>query len=315
MAAGILILIIATSTQKQVTPKFKNITIVTTVAPLTNIVSNIAGPKTNIIGLIPDGIDSNTYEPTPENAKAIAQADIIFVNGLSLEEPTTKLAETNKKTSTRIVQLGENTLQPDEYIFDFSFPEKNNLPNPHLWVNPLYGLRYAEIIKENLINLDPKNSDIYTDRFIKFKTRIGQLDSAIKTSIGTIAENNRKLLTYHDSFAYFANTYGMTMIGAIQPSDFREPNSKEVKDLIQQLRREQVPAIFGSDVFPSKILETISQETGIKYIDTLRDDSLPGSLDDANHTYIGMLVEDVITIVKALGGNPEALRNIDASNI
>src|SRR5207248_1118520 len=75
---------------------------------------------------------------------------------------------------------------------------------------------------------------------------------------GIIPEQNRKLLTYHDSYAYFARRYGMTVLAAVQPSDFTEPSPREVADLIDQVKREQVPAIFGSEVFPSKVLEQIA---------------------------------------------------------
>ena len=133
-------------------------------------------------------------------------------------------------------------------------------------------------------------------------------------TVATIPEQNRKLLTYHDSFAYFAPRYGLTVIGAIQPSDFAEPTAKEVAALIEQIKGEGVPAIFGSEVFPSKVLEQIGREAGVEYIDTLRDDDLPGAPDAPEHSYIGMLREDVATITAALGGDPSGLEAVDPSN-
>src|SRR5205085_10564 len=125
---------------------------------------------------------------------------------------------------------------------------------------------------------------------------------------------NRKLLTYHDSFAYFAPRYGMTVIGAIQPADFAEPSPKEVADLINQIKAEGVPAIFGSEVFPSKVLDQIGREAGVQYIDTLRDDDMPGDPAAPEHTYFGMMLEDVATMTGALGGDPSALAAVDAAN-
>ena len=101
---------------------------------------------------------------------------------------------------------------------------------------------------------------------------------------------NRKLLTYHDSFPYFAREYGWQIIGAIQPSDFADPTPQEVAALIDQIRREHVPAIFGSEVFPSPVLEQIASETGAQYVDDLRDDDLPGENGDPDHSYFGLMV-------------------------
>ncbi len=289
--------------------------VVTTVSPINNIIFNIGGDRINLTGIIPEGSDSHTFEPAPSTAELFALADVIFVNGLHLEEPTQKLAAANLKPGAEIVVLGEQTLTPDQYIYDFSFPKSAGNPNPHLWMNPINALRYAEIVRDTLVRRDPANADYYKKNYDAFNTRITALDQAIMQSINSIPENNRKLLTYHDSFAYFAPRYKMTVIGAIQPADFAEPSPKEIADLITQIKQEKVPAIFGSEVFPSPILEQIAKETGAKYEDSLRDDDLPGVVGDANHSYLGLMVEDVRTITEDLGGNPAPLDNFDTSNV
>ncbi len=289
--------------------------VVTTVAPLTNIAYNVAGSQVNLTGIIGDGIDSHTFEPAPSDAKILGAADIIFVNGLHLEEPTVKLAEANKKPGAKIVYLGENTITEKEWIFDFSFPKDGGDPNPHLWMNPLYAKRYAEIMRDELKLLDPAHKEIYQENTGKFVQKIEKLDQAIQASIQTIPEKNRKLLTYHDSFAYFAPRYGMSVIGAIQPSDFNEPTPQDVVRVIEQIRSENLPAVFGSEVFPSKIIDQIAKEAGVTFIETLSDDALPGQKGDANHTYVGMMVDDVRTMSTALGGNATVLDGFDVTNV
>lgn len=291
------------------------LSVVATVSPITNIIHNIGGDKINLVGIVPEGTNSHTFEPAPSDAKHLAQADIIFVNGLNLEEPTLKLAEANQKSGSEIVKLGELTITPDQYVYDFSFPKEAGSPNPHLWTNPIYGLKYAEIVRDTLVRRDAANADFYKANYAAFKQRIEQLDQAIKTTIDSIPAQNRKLLTYHDSWAYFAPRYGMTVVGAIQPSDFSEPSAKDVADLITQLRNEQVPAIFGSEVFPSTVLDQIARETGVKYVDSLRDDDLPGEVGAVNHTYIGLLAEDVRIMASNLGGDPSMITKIDPSNV
>src|SRR5207253_6997425 len=108
--------------------------------------------------------------------------------------------------------------------------------------------------------------------------------------------------------------YGMTVIGAIQPADFAEPSAKDVAALITQIRQKHVPAIFGSEVFPSPVLKQIAQETGVKYESTLRDDDLPGDVGGPMHSYVGLMVYDVRTMVTDLGGDPSALNGIPTSS-
>ncbi|HET6614912.1 MAG TPA: metal ABC transporter substrate-binding protein [Dehalococcoidia bacterium] len=286
------------------------LTIVTTVAPITSLAENIAGTNARVIGIVPEGTNSHTFEPAPSDARTLASADIIFVNGLRLEQPTMDLAEANKKDATEIVTLGDMTVTEADWKFDFSFPKDKGDPNPHLWPNVPFALRYAQIIHDKLVALDPDNTADYDANYAKLKSRLEALDAGIKAASQTVPEQSRKLLTYHDSWAYWADTYGFTVIGAIQPSDFSEPSAKDIADLIEQVKREKVPAIFGSEVFPSDALETIADESGAEYIDDLRDDDLPGEPGGDEHSYVGLMVTNMKIMLPALGGNADALEGI-----
>ncbi|MEP7288062.1 MAG: metal ABC transporter substrate-binding protein [Chloroflexota bacterium] len=290
--------------------------VVTTVAPLTNIVFNIAGNRIKIHGLIPEGLDSHTFEPKPSDATFIAQADVIFINGLHLEEPTKKLAESNLKQGAEIIQLGTLTLSQADWVYDFSFPKDKGDPNPHLWMNPLLALNYAKIVRDTLSKRDSAGAAFYVANYATFAARLTTLDQAICNAVATIPAKQRKLLTYHDSFAYFAPRYQMTVIGAIQPADFAEPSAQEVAKLIDQLKAEGVPAIFGSEVFPSKVLDQIGKEAGVSYVNTLADDDLPNQTDNRlHHSYLQLLVNDVTTMTSALGGDPAALKAVATDNL
>ena len=289
--------------------------VLTTVAPLTNMVKNVAGASIDLHGLIPSGMDSHTFEPAPSDIQRIAGADLIVLNGLDLEAPTEKLTAANKKADARILKLGDHTISTKEYVFDRSFPRSAGHPNPHLWMNPIFAARYAELIRDALAEIDAAHAARYQERTQRYTERLSRLDRAIAAAAATIPPHNRKLLTYHDSFAYFAPRYGLTVIGAIEPASFSEPSPRDVARVILQLRREKVPAIFGSEVFPSKVLEQIGREAGVTFIATLRDDDLPGPPGSPEHSYLGMMLEDVRTIVTALGGNADALRGIDPTDI
>ena len=289
--------------------------VVTTVAPLTNIVANVAGSYAHVEGIIPEGVDSHTFEPVPSNAKQLSTADIIFVNGLHLETLIVKLAQKVKQASTPIVYLGNHTITKDEWRYDFSFPKDRGNPNPHLWMDVAFAQRFAEIARDTLARLDPQHRDGYYANTTAYLARLSKLDAAMFDCVASIPAKNRKLVTYHDSFAYFSPRYGMKVIAAIQPSDFSEPRPQDIVAIIKQLRREQVPAIFGSVVFPSKVLEEISRESGTKYVNKLEDDELPGDIGQPNHTYMGMMARDMGIIAGALGGDGQCMARIDVTNL
>lgn len=289
--------------------------IVTTVAPITNIVANVGGNRIDVRGVVPEGVNSHTFEPAPSDAKVLSKADLIIMNGLHLELPTEKLALKVKKADTHILSLGDATIGEEDWKFDFSFPKEAGHPNPHLWPNIALSMRYAEVTRDALVAIDPDHKDDYYANTTAYLAKLSKLDAAIFECVVSIPAANRKLVTYHDSYAYFAPRYGMKVVGAIQPSDFAEPTPREVVRIIKQLRAENVPAVFGSEVFPSKTLEQIAREAKATFIDELADDDLPGDINDDNHTFIGMMVNNMQTMTKALGGNPGCVADIDVANV
>ncbi|MFM7756853.1 MAG: metal ABC transporter substrate-binding protein [Actinomycetota bacterium] len=290
--------------------------VATTVAPITSIAANIAsGTGTEVIGIVPEGTNSHTYEPPPGVAATLESADIVFINGLVLEEPTKEMAQANLRSGTVICELGTAILPESEWIFDFSFPKDGGKPNPHLWTNPPMALEYARLIADSLAAADPGNAARYESNYEAFAEKVRALDEAVEAATATIAPDQRQLLTYHDAYAYFAKRYGWTIIGAIQPSSFEEPTPREIADLIEQVRSTGVQAVFGSEVFPSSVLEQIGNETGVRYIDVLRDDDLIGSPGDAEHSWLGLMRFNFVTMVEALGGDASALRALDVSDV
>jgi ABC-type Zn uptake system ZnuABC Zn-binding protein ZnuA len=226
--------------------------IVTTVAPITSIVANVAGDLADIEGVVPEGTNSHTFEPAPSMAEVLSEADLVFINGLSLEEPTRKLAEANMKSGARIVELGTEVLPQSEWVYDFSFPKEEGKPNPHLWTDPTYVKKYADVIRRELTARDSANAAAYQRNFDAFASLIDEFDAAMRASFATLPRERRQLLTYHDAYAYFARTYGWAVIGAIQVENFEDPSPKEVATLIDQVKAAKVPAIFGSEVFPAR---------------------------------------------------------------
>jgi ABC-type Zn uptake system ZnuABC Zn-binding protein ZnuA len=314
LAGGIASLAACSSSSADV-PADGRLSLVTTVAPLTSIVANVAGDRATVTGIVPEGTNSHTFEPAPQVAALMEDADVVFVNGLQLEEPTVALAEANLSGGSEIVRLGDEVLPEEDYLFDFSFPEEDGKPNPHLWTDPTYAAKYAGVVRDTLVERDPDGAATYERNHDAFVARIDALDAALRADSATVPAGKKQLLTYHDAYAYFARTYGWQVIGAVQPSSFEDPQPREVARIIDQVRRTGVPTVFGSEVFPSKVLEQIAAETGARYEESLRDDDLPGEPGDPEHSWMGLMRYDYVTMIEGLGGTAERLKALDVSDV
>ncbi|HEU5120654.1 MAG TPA: metal ABC transporter substrate-binding protein [Candidatus Nitrosocosmicus sp.] len=294
----------------------KTLNVVTSVSPITNIVKNVGGDKINLTGLVPEGVNSHTYEPVPSDIVKLSNADLVIINGLYLEDPMERIVNTslNSNPNVQLLKLGDNTITPAEWVFDFSFPREQGHPNPHLWLNPVYAMKFANLTKDKLIDMDPNNTAYYIENANRYVALLKQLDEGIKEATQSIPPENRKLITYHDSWAYFAPRYNMTVIGAVQPSDFSEPSPLDIARLIDQIKAENVSAIFASEVFSNRITDQIADEAGIEIVQTLSDDTLPGNLTAPNHTYVGMILENMENMIVPLGGNVSSLYGINPAN-
>jgi ABC-type Zn uptake system ZnuABC Zn-binding protein ZnuA len=283
--------------------------VVTTVAPITDLVRQVGGTAIQVHGLVPAGVNAHTFQSTPHAVQYLAEADLVILNGLYLEEPTEKLLRSSGKPGVTLLKLGEQTITRAEWVFDFSFPKAQGHPNPHLWLDVAYAMTYTALIRAQLSTLDPAHAALYHANAERYLARLTRLDQCILQATASIPPPQRTLLTYHDSWPYFARRYGLTVLGAMQPANFFEPSPRELARIIEQIRRQKVPAIFGSEVFPSKVLEKIALETGVRYITALRDDAFPGNPGDPEHSYIGMMLDNVRTMVQALGGTPAVLQS------
>ena len=291
-----------------------SILVATTVSPITSIVSRVGGDCVNVRGIVPEGTNSHTFEPAPAVAALLSDADVVFINGLKLEDPTLAMAEANMADGAELVELGTVALPEEDYIFDFSFPEEDGKPNPHLWTDPTYAIVYADIVREVLSERDPECEDQMQENFEAFAAQAEELAEAVRLDQQTVPAGGLKLVTYHDAYAYFAENFGWQVVGAVQPSDFADPTPSEVVTLIEQIRTEGVPTIFGSEVFPSNVLEEVGNETGVRYEQSLRDDDLPGAPGEENHSWLGLMQYNFATMIEGLGGDASNVRAVDITS-
>ena len=220
---------------------------------------------------------------------------MVVIDGLNLEGGMEKIVneEKSKNPQLQLLKLGDNTISQNQWIYDFSFPKEKGDPNPHLWLNVIYAMKFANLTRDKLKEMDPENANYYSTNSEKYNLLLKKLDDAIMQVVQTVPPENRKLLTYHDSWAYFAQRYGMKSNWCVQSSDFGEPNPQDVAKLIDQIRSENVSTIFASEVFPSKIIDQIGKEGNVTFVQTLSDDVPPQQAGDQNHTYVGMMLENM----------------------
>jgi ABC-type Zn uptake system ZnuABC Zn-binding protein ZnuA len=295
------------------------VTAVALVAPITDLAARVLGERGTVASLVPMGADSHTWEPTPGSARLLETADIFIANGLMLNENARRLADANLPDGAPTVLLAELTLSEDAVIHDHMphvhgegeahthDTEGDPEPNPHVWMDPRYAMEYVRHIAAALSRVDPDGAEDYEANAEEVITELEALDAAIADALATVPEANRKLVTYHDGWSYFARRYGLELVFAIQPADFSEPSAHEVRHIIDQIRAESIPAVFGSEVFPSDVLAVIAEETGAEYVADLSDDELPGEPGDPEHSYVGMMVRNIQLMVAALGGDPAPL--------
>lgn len=292
--------------------------VVTTVAPITDLARQVLGDRGEVVSLVAGG-DAHTFEPSPQDAVLLEDADAFLANGLGLNEAVVRLAEANLPDGAPVVRLAELVLDEDE-IKTIEEPHAHNgdththgdgEPNPHAWMNVAHAIAYVGHIADTLATVDPDGEDAYRANAAAYTADLEALDEAIMTASATIPEGNRVLVAYHDSWAYYAPRYGLDHVEAVQPSDFSEPSAAEVRAVIDEIRARGVPAVFGAAEFPSDVLATIAAETGATYVADLSDDEFPGESGDAEHSYLGMMVANARAITEALGGDASALDAVD----
>ena len=301
----------ATDTASQLDASF---TIVTSEPPIADLVAQVAGDAADVVSIVPLGADSHTYEPSPQDARTLADADLYIENGMGLTNAMTEFAATNYPAGTPHHYLGEvvpvRELISTESAEQIAQHGHAHEFNAHFWPDVRYATMYVDRIAEILAEHDPNGAAGYEQRAAEYTAQLEAMDEAFQTALATIPDENRQLVVYHDSWSYYGRRYSLPVVGAIQPTDFSEPSAAELRDTIEQVRAAGVPAFFGSEVFPSDVLEAIEAETGATYVADLSDDRLPGEPGAPEHSYVGMMLQNTRIIVEALGGDASALDEV-----
>ena len=176
-------------------------------------------------------------------------------------------------------------------------------PNPHVWTSLRATRQLIPEIARVLGEVDPEGQSTYDANAAAYLEEIDALDASISEAVETIPADNRTLVTYHEAWSYFARDYGLSYARAVQPEDYSEPSASEVRAVIDAIRELDVDVVFGSEEFPTPVLESIARETGAEYIADLSDDVLPGEPGSDEHAYLELMRGNAEVIVDGLGGS------------
>jgi ABC-type Zn uptake system ZnuABC Zn-binding protein ZnuA len=263
--------------------------VVATTTVFADIVQNVGGSRVAATSIIPPGVGPEDYEPKPDDARKLADAKLIVSNGVGLDDFLDRLLASGTGGQTPQVVLGDGIPTLTE----------NGEQNPHFWLDPsLVKQYYVPKIAAKLTDLDPTGKATYDENASTYGVTLDSLDAELKAKISTIPEANRKLVTFHDAFPYFARHFGFELVGVILENVGQEPTAAELAALVDKVKATGVKAVFSEAQFSPKLSETLAQEAGISQVVTsLYNDALGPAPADS---YLGLMRWNVDQIVKAL---------------
>lgn len=266
--------------------------VVTTSTVFADLVSNVGGDLVAVTSLAGKNTDLHTFEPAPADLRTVAEAKLLVMNGLGLDDWLEDTITNAAAEGTPLIKLGVDL--PGVELLPGEEPDTQN---PHLWMDVAYAELYVDRITAALKAADPANAEAYDSQAASYRARLEQLDASVRSKIATIPEANRKLVMFHDAFPYFARAYGITIVGVAVEAPGQEPSAGETAALIDAIRDAGVKAIFSESQFPTRLVDQLAAETGARVVAELYDDALG---DPPITSYVAMIEWDAEQLVAAL---------------
>lgn len=272
--------------------------VVATTSVFADLARLVLGDTVQIDSIIPAGIDVHTFEPAPSDAAKIAAADLILMNGLGLDDWVGSLIEAAQQSDTNVVRLGEglDTVGTWSYL---ASPEGDpeHAYDPHVWLDPAGAELYVKRIAERVSQEQPELASAITATSANGLAQIRALDVEVSAMFAAIPAENRKIVTFHDAFGYYARAYDITIVGVAIASPGQDPSAREIAALIDAIRASGVTTVFSEVQFPSKVLTSIAAETGATVLADLYSDALGKAPGD---TYLGAMRANATAIASSM---------------
>ena len=261
------------------------LSVVATTTQIGDFAREVGGNKVDVGQILAPNTDPHDYEPRPDDVTRTADAKLVFENGDNLDAWMSKVISDSGSEAT-VVDLGASV--PVKRPGESSGPEASQ-NDPHWWHDPRNAEAAVNEIAAKLSQADPKDRAAFEGNARRYVDELKRLDAGIASCMNTVPAAERKLVTDHDAFGYFAGRYGITVVGAVIPSQTTQaqPSAKDLGDLVALIRREGVKAIFPESSLNPKLAEQIASETGATANHTLYGDTL-GPAGSSGDTYLHM---------------------------
>lgn len=274
--------------------------VVATFSILGDLVQNVGGDRIELHTLVAPGMDTHTFDPRPLDGAALADAAVVFQNGLGFEPWFDRLFQASGSQALRIVVTGG--IQPRTMAVGEHGDVEGGM-DPHAWHDVTCAMQMVERIRDGLAQADPANAAVYRANAESYLAQLKDLDGWIEAQVATLPPERRKLVTTHDTFGYYAARYGFEVVGTALGSlstETADPSAGEIAALVQEIRSAGVPAVFAENVANPRLMQQIAAEAGVTLGPALYTDALgqPGTEGD---TYIHLVRCNTVTIVSALG--------------
>jgi zinc/manganese transport system substrate-binding protein len=231
--------------------------IVASFSILEDIVHQIGGGDVAVASLIGPDSDAHAFEPTPDQARLLAQAQLFVINGLGLEGWLSRLVGSAQYRGPVVVAT--RGITP---ISTTEAGEPTPAPDPHAWQDPRNAIVYANNIAQALASVDPAHAEAYRQRFRDYKAELQALDRQVRDELGAIPADKRRVITNHDAFAYYGRAYGVSFLAPEGISTDSDPSARTIAGLIRQIQREVIKALFVENISDPRLIEEIASETG-----------------------------------------------------
>ena len=272
--------------------------VVATTTVLADLVAQVGGDHVQVESIVPKGGEVHTFDPRPSNIRRLAEADVVFLNGLGLDDWLASLVA-DSGTTAPVVRLGEDL--PGVTYIAGDGRKGGSTVNPHLWLDTGHAEKYVARIGETLAAADPANATDYRARAAAYGKTLADLDTETRTRMAAIPAANRTVISFHDAFPYFAAAYGLTIDGTIVDAPGQDPSAAQIGSLVGTVRDKGIKAIFAEAQFNEDLARTIAGETGARVVSSLYTDSLGDAPKD---TYVGMMRWNVDRVLEALAPVP-----------
>lgn len=288
--------LLATACSGQGTPKAERHdkpVVLTTFTVLADMAQTIAGDHVKVESITKPGAEIHEYEPTPEDIKKASQADLILENGMNLEawfEKFTQDADAPKVTAS-------DGVQP----ISIEEGEGKGKPNPHAWMSPVAGEKYADNIEKALSDLDPEHRDDFRRNAEDYKNKLDDIHGRLTSRLHEIPENQRKLVTCEGAFSYLAHDAGLSEEYLWAVNSDSQPSAQHVSDVARDVKDSGTRAVFCESTVSDKTMQQVVRSSGAEFGGTLYVDSLSDK-DGPVPTYLDLLTYDTETIASALTG-------------